>query len=998
MSGPLRLLLDGQVTTLRPTRLHEVLGLLLLQANTPVSIPEIASSIWPDARPADDEFIRPYMSRLRALLRECDAPITSVGHRYTVELDPARVDVLRFASLLTEADRATDPQRQRLLVDEALVACPTDAFLTDFNRTWAHVARTRHQRLWDGAALRRNKYWLRDGLHDQLLSVLLRQGVDRSTRQRWAEDYLLTLYRCGRINEAVAHYHALVRALTGANLPVPERLTSLAQAIQREDPSLDQADPRGIAAAADTLPPPRGPLYGRHAEIQAMRAHANTSVHDAVRVIGVYGPPGIGKTALAIAYAHAHKGRYPGGVLYADFSAFSVGAPVDPDAVLVSFLDALGVGANLLPPDRATRLDRFRNLVRRRPILMVYDNVARSQDVEELLPTAAGSLAIVTSRTRLTALTARFGALAVVIHELDDVSAINLLSKIIGARANDDEQALRSIARACAGHPLALSMAGARIATHPDEPVTSVAKALAEPGRRLPALDRDAESGSALADVFGWSYRSLDAHHALAFRLIGLSPCPSVDVPTAARLVGVDVLLARTILSGLASAHLLTTPHDGRYAMLDIVAVYAASLAADAPAGEARDALDRLYAYHLAMVNAAAERLWPTAAASVQAGDAFADAGAATAWLDEHRADLLAAALHDRGVERPEHIIAVAAGLFRYLDHGGYLDDATSLNAAAVAAARDLNDTVEVARSLNRLGAVLIRRGRLDDAQAALAEAASVYETAGDRRGQAIAIGNLGRVASRRGAHDEALTHQTQALELFRAIGDQIGEARTLTNLGIVREALDDLDMALRHHEDARRICEAEGVPDALARSVGSLAGLHRRRGDLVAATEHYDAALALFQTVGDRIGEATTLTNVGLVHEDRGEPLVAARLHEQAVRIFEAMDDRPNTLETLNNLATALLAAGRSTAAASRYHQAILVAEQVGDRAEAGRAHIGLVAAYARDADRLTGTARSTAVSLAHDHLRQARACYDEIDKAPPESWEGLAAKIPAD
>jgi tetratricopeptide (TPR) repeat protein len=643
--------------------------------------------------------------------------------------------------------------------------------------------------------------------------------------------------------------------------------------------------------------------------------------------------------------------------------------------VLGSFLRAFGLRADQMPLERAARIDRYRDLVRRRRLLVVLDNVARTEDVAALLPTGVGSLAIVTSRTRLTALTSRHGALPVVLDRIDQASALSLLSRFASVRRGRVPEAIEDIARACDGHPLALCLVGARIATRPEEPVTSVAEALTASTRRIPTLDRYAEAGDTVADVFGWSYASLSKEQAYVFRMLGLSVSASLDLPAAASLIGADESAVRPVLAALVDDHLLTVVGSDRYRMLDLLAEYAAALADDTDTlAERTAALDRLYAHHLDRSRAAVHAIWPN---EIDPGTSrFGDSATARAWLDEHRVDLLAGALHAGGVVRPQHVIDLSTSLYRYLDHGGHLDQATQLNDAALAAARALGDQLATARALGLGGALLIRLGEAERAEAVLREAEELFAGLGYARGRAVALGNLGRAAARQGRFTDAAARQSEALKLFREIGDRSAEARTLTNLGIVLEARGEWAEALEHHEAARVIAEAENTPDALARALGSIAGVLGAQGRLAEARERYEDALERFRELGDQIGTATTLTNLGRIGVDQGEPARAITLHEEALGIFEEVGDRANATETLNNLGVALLAAGSPEAARHRHQAALRRAQQSGDRHEAARAHAGLAAVHAYWA----GSGRADEINQAGEHAACAASIFHEL------------------
>jgi len=270
---------------------------------------DLVGYVWPDAASGGEHTLRPYVARIRKQLEGFECTIKGYARSYMLELDPMRVDVLRFGLLLRRSDGAGAGERRRL-VEEAMDLCPTDALLGDFTGEWVRAARAEHQETWREAAHRRNRLWLDDGEHERLLAVLAREKADKLTDQRLAGDYLLALYRAGRGAQAQAHYDGLVRYLLTHRTPITRDFRRLGDAIARAEPWLDLSSSRLATGGPNLLPPPTGRIEGRHTQLQAMQGHAHD--RDGVRVMGIYGAPGIGKTLLATVFAHRHKADYPG--------------------------------------------------------------------------------------------------------------------------------------------------------------------------------------------------------------------------------------------------------------------------------------------------------------------------------------------------------------------------------------------------------------------------------------------------------------------------------------------------------------------------------------------------------------------------------------------------------------------------------------------------------------------------------------------------------------
>lgn len=994
LCGQFRMRGADQVRNLGTTLLHEILAMLVLRANSAVAVVDIVGNVWPAPGQAGEDAVRPYISRIRKMLAGLDCRLTTLPRRYILEIDSMRVDVLRFNRLLAQAG-TRDVELRRRSIEEALRVCPSESLLSGFTRSWVHAARDEHRARWRDAAVRRNTFWLADGDAERVLDFL-RAEPALLNDQRLARDYLEALRDSGQVAEALRFYRGLGQRLATARTPMLRKLQELGEQLLRPDPVVGPDQPYVVAeTAADLLPPRTVELAGRSEQIAELRRHA--ADRQVVRIIGIYGPAGIGKTSLATAFAHEHKQQYPGGVLFAQIGAGADPGPADIDAVLESFLRALGVAADRIPADRAARLQRYRDLTRRRAMLVVLDNAGSAADAAALVPAGPGSLVIVTSRRRMLELTAKHGARAIILEPIGLQASIDVLTRLAGGRPDWSPAVAAEVAMASRGHPLVLSLAGARLATRPQEPPADVVTALTEPGQRLGALAEWAESDAAVTDVIRWSYDALDEPAARAFRLFGLSPCPTLDLASLARLADRPEVETRPLVSTLLAAELVHEVRPRRYQMLDLVAEFARARAVLIDPREVAAALDRLYAHQRASTRAAVHVLWPDEVPAAAAGYRVERKEEARAWLAEHRDDLLHAACHPSAASWPEHVIDLANSLFRPLDHGGYLGQAVALHEAAIAAARRLGDERAHARMLGRLGAVLIRRGETDRAITTLRRARELCASLADRFGEAVALGNLGRIAYHREALDEALACQTEALRLFQESGDGLAQIRTLTNLGLVYHRLDRPDEALRVLESAHGLCSGVQATDAVARVNGTIAGILREQGRWGEAQRRYEKAVDDFRQLGDRIGEATTLTRLGLVRSDQGHHAEAARLHEQALTIFTEASDELAAIDTLINLGHALRALGQHLPAVRRHREAYDRAAAVGSEGQRAAVHLALAEDYAALADQpgAPGGEALDALALARQHLAQARQGFRGLGKPVPAAVAGLAQRL---
>ena len=471
-------------------------------------------------------------------------------------------------------------------------------------------------------------------------------------------------------------------------------------------------------------------------------------------VTAIGGTAGVGKTALAVYWAHQSAGHFPDGQLFLNLRGFDPsGAPVQPaDAVRV-FLDALHVPADRLPQTLEAQLGLYRSLLAGKRMLVLLDNARDVSQVRPLLPGSPTCRVVVTSRSPLTSLAVIEGAYPLTLDVLDGAEARELLRRRLGgSRADADPGAAAQIIEACARLPLALSIIAARAAMRPDLPLAQVAADLAA----HPGLDAFADKDDPAADaraVFSWSYRQLGADAARIFRLAGLHPGPGLERYSVAALAGTTADVAGHLLDVLTRAGLLQPGGPGRYGLHDLLRGYARELAAAVNSGGTRAALTRMFDYYLHTAATAMDTAFPAERhhhppipPAATTGPAIMDADAARAWLEAERPSLVAAAGHMAGHGWPGHATRLSAILFRYLDVGGHYPDAVTIHGSARRAARETGDRVAEAHALNRLGAVAVRQRRYEEAVSCHQQALARNRGPGGQHAQAFSHSNLGFV------------------------------------------------------------------------------------------------------------------------------------------------------------------------------------------------------------------------------------------------------------
>jgi transcriptional regulator with XRE-family HTH domain len=465
-------------------------------------------------------------------------------------------------------------------------------------------------------------------------------------------------------------------AAARGRVPAAEVLAASAQA----PVVLGSAAARSSLTPAAPVPVPRelpadvGGFTGRVVELAELDlllpgpADQQGGVAWPVVILVVSGTAGVGKTALALRWAHRVAATFPDGQLYVNLRGYDPDRPVPTAEALAGFLRTLGVAGQDIPPGEAERAARYRSVVAARRLLVVLDNAATEEQVRPLLPGSPSVMVLVTSRDSLAGLVARDGARRLDLDLLPATEAVALLRALIGARAEADPAAMAALAGLCARLPLALRVAAELATARPDESLSVLVRELAGEGKRLELLDAGGDPRSAVASVFSWSYRYLSADAARMFRLLGLHPGVDWDRYAAAALTAASVAEAGRLLGALARAHLIQSADSGRYGMHDLLRAYAASLAAAHDNDETRRAaLTGLFGYYQAACAAAMDCLAPAGRHHRQDPSGgppvpeLGDPAAARAWLDAELATLTAVAAYAAGHGWPGHTIRLAA-------------------------------------------------------------------------------------------------------------------------------------------------------------------------------------------------------------------------------------------------------------------------------------------------------------------------------------------------
>jgi transcriptional regulator with XRE-family HTH domain/tetratricopeptide (TPR) repeat protein len=681
-----------------------------------------------------------------------------------------------------------------------------------------------------------------------------------------------------------------------------EQLTSASAPQATTSAAGDQSSGAGSGTPAPRqLPPGVRHFTGRTAELDILTtlldAPAAPDSDGTVVISAIGGTAGVGKTALALHFAHQVADRFGDGQLYVNLRGFAPsGIPASPAEAVRGFLDALGVPSERIPPGADAQAGLYRSLLAERKMLIVLDNARDEQQVRPLLPASPGSLVIVTSRNQLAGLSAADGARLLKLDILAHDEAVQLLSVRIGAdRADAEPGAIDEIAALCACLPLALAVAAARAAARPRFPLTELAAELRGAADRLDALDAG-DPAASVAAVFSWSYRQLSPGPARMFRLLGLHPGPDISVPAAASLAAVDEPQARRLLRELARDCLITEHAPGRYAFHDLLRAYAAGQARDCDSQPDRDAATgRMLDHYLHTAAFAALLLrpgrQPVTPARPSPGtrpERPGDHRQALAWFDAEHQVLLAAVAFAAGTGADSHAWQLPCAMSVYLYRQGYPHERVTVLGTALAAAVRLDDALGQAVSLRGLGSTCASTGDYDQARAYLERCLSLYQRLGDRMGEAWVQQNLSALAEYQGRYADGLSHSERALWLFRAIGHEAGEAELLNSVAWFHALLGDYQRARDFCEQSLALTARLGGCDVECHAWDTLGYIRLHLGDFTRAAVHFEFALGLCRDYGNRYDEATILTHVGDARHAAGELPQARDAWQQALVIYD--------------------------------------------------------------------------------------------------------------
>jgi DNA-binding SARP family transcriptional activator len=930
--GPLSVIVDEQNVVITAARDRVVLAMLLLHPGRVVTVDALIEAVWGAEPPATARGqLQNCISRLRRIL-----PFPTIGSDpagYQITIGPDDLDAVVFARLVAAGRSAGDPA----LLREGLDLWRGDALSGVESETVRRLAASLDEQR--GAAL---EDWaeleLAAGNHRDLISPLTDLAKRFPLRERLRGQLMRALAAAGRTADALAEFRqareqlldelgidpgrplqdVFRQLLSGgtAPAPVPERpvVRSLPRTV---------ADFTGRAELIDRL---------------VRRAAAGGPA-----VLALDGMAGSGKTTLALHLAARLGDRYPDAHLYIDLHGHSEREPLDPSAALLVLLRRLGVAADRVPESLDERIDLWRGELAGRRALLILDNAASSAQILDLLPASARVLVLVTSRRRLLGLD---GVHPESLPVLDESEAVALLARIAGDRVLAEPEAATDLVRRCGGLPLAIRLAGARLAHRPRWQVADLVRRFGDAA--LPELAAESRT---VAGAFALSFSQLPEPMRNAFRLLGVHPGRIFDVPAAAALTGLPTDEAHDLLDDLIDVHLIEEPEPDVFRMHDLLHEYASALAAELPPDERQAALHRLLDLEL---GAALLTLAPPRRRSVLRELGLPDVpGAGPAAqvtdplgrLDRGRLYLRALITAAIAAGRSEYSWQFARAAWWRLSTLGYGDEIRDLFTLARAEARRVGNGAAQATCANYLASSYFRRAQFDDALALLQEAIRIRRALGDQVALSISLGNLGAIYASTDRFVEAVEISGEALRLAERAGDD----------HVVMMRLDAHSMGLQkigRYEEALRLQRRrlQGVLEAqdetnMVHCLLNLIIIRRRAGRIAPPASERALRIILRRAIRVRYPEvaAEARAELGDVLRRQGRYAEAAEQLEQALEMFDRSDELRFRARTLNTLGTIRCAAGDTTAAAELHRRAVEIAKTVSQISEIGRARLGL-------------------------------------------------------
>lgn len=961
--GTTALLLDsGPDDRWGPPKVRAVLATLAVHAGQVVTVDKLLRWVWPDEDWPENpqQVYNTYATRIRRALSRLPAPpdLRAGQGGYQLRMDRSQLDLHQFRGVIAEARKhiAAAPARAVELIEGAIWLWRGEP-LADLTSGPARAWRERVlQTDWLSAHTLRIQALIELARFDEALAALDEVQADHPADVNLANLRLSALYESRRFSEGIAYFLATNRRFR------EDGDDRAAQHLHEHHAALTAGRPEQITPPPTVvprqLPHDVRDFVGRREQLAAL----DEACSDQAGIVVLDGAGGVGKTTLAVHWAHRARSRFPGGDLYVDLCGFSDRSSMDPAQVVDEFLYALG-----RPPDpglpRRQRELMLNSLLAERKTLVLLDNARDTTHVRDLVRVLSSCTVIVTSRQRLTSLSAATGATRISVPLMPAGDASRLLSLHTRGDLPDTDR----LVDLCGGLPLMITVLAEDLSGRPAVQRTQYA-ARVDRRRLLVSVGGHGDGGPPGEACFMSSYHRLEPAERRLFRLLAMQPGPDFSAEVAAACDGRTLGATMRGLDILVCAHLLQQPNEmDRFRYHDLLGEFAAQrLDEDEPADTRSEARQRMLTFYVAAASAAAETAYPDFRAPAdqptEPSMRFDDAADALRWLHRERTNLTAAIRYAHDAGHHDLVWRLNDPVAMHLDRTGCTIESRALGSLAVLSAQAISHWEGESSALIGLGLATMNLEDYSAAQPLLETALRIVEEHDRKRGQATALHGLGRIAIHNGDSVAALGFFSRGLAVAESIDDQQGVSWFHNGLGRVLRTIDRHTEAITHLRQARLGAQRANDKPAEAMCLAALADTFNELGDHAGAADHCERALAIAEAIPDLAGSADIRITLSRINADRRHFEDAVRHARRAVETLRGSQNLANQARAAEALGDALFVAGEPEEAALAWRQAADRYEYLGSQSAATRLHARIDDTYVVRQERTVPLARGSA------------------------------------
>lgn len=1021
--GPLDVTRDGQRVVLTSGKLRIVLAGLLVRVNQTVSVDELVEWLWGDDAPfTARKTVQVYVMRLRQALddRVRTRPLVRTRPKgYVIELEsPHQLDLSRFHQLREESTVAAesgDLIAESARLTEALALWRGRALADVSSESLQREVVPRLEEVRLQVTERRLQVGLELGRHREIIGDLVQLTGDHPWREQFWIQLIVALQRSDRLADALDTCRTVLQLFRdevgidpGGQFQQLHRELLAGSATSAAADVVELTGPAELTPSAGPirqLPPPVRRFFGRTELVWELVGRLSTAPEaEAMPAVNVSGPPGVGKTELALQVAHRLRADFPDGQLYVNLRGHAQGPPLAANVVLSRFLRALGVPMAHIPSELEDQAALYRSVLAGRRVLVLLDDAGYPDQVRPLLPGGPGCVVLVTSRSDLRGLAATQGVDHVQLAPLSVEESAEVVADLIGTkRASAEPEAVAALASTCGYLPLALRIAGANLAADPHVSIAKYERELREGTFAKLAIVGDERTGVRVA--FDLSYKQLSSADRRLFRLLGLVFGPDFTAPAVAALADISVPDTVRSLDRLVAVNLVYRHAPGRYQLHDLIREYAADRARTEDGGDHTNAaLDRMFDFYAHTADCATRRLYPGVPRLPLATPlcpqhivALDTDPAAWRWLDAERHNLFAAVIRvadsPARQDRSWQLVDVLRG---YVQSRGHAIEAMAACEAALRAAERSGDYRAQASVLDIHGLISYNSSCYRQAIDFHSKALAQVRQAQDLDAEAHCLHNLGRARTQLGQPKLAERCHAEALAISRKTGNREAEALALHYIGVAQMSFGNPRGAIEWHRQALTVSRQIGHRRTSYRALNGLGVASWGLGLLDDAAKYQDEVLGYCREMGLGVGEAVSLVCLAEISCDAGRFDLAENQAREAIDRSLEIGERRTEAGGLEIIATVRCRQGRYRAAIDGYTDALRLAQsisfaygQVSTLLGLARAHrsLGDAALAAALSQRVLTTLRGSGMGilhapalteLAHDHLE-----LGELDRA---------------